>query len=73
MRYKRERGKEETQLLGQDRKLAKKSMCVKRVQGEHDESRDMRFGGQRSLCRTSRYISRMGLTKEIVIKLIPKI
>lgn len=24
MRYKRERGKEETQLLGQDRKLAKK-------------------------------------------------
>lgn len=48
-------------------------MCVERVQGEHDESGDMRFGGQRSLRRTLRYISRMGLTKEIVVKLIPKI
>lgn len=45
-------------------------MCVKR---EHDKCRDMRFEGQRSLCRTSGYISRMGLTKETVVKLILQI
>lgn len=53
-------------------KNIKRSMCVKRVQGEHDECRDVRLKGQRSLCRTSRYISRMGLTEETVVKLILK-
>lgn len=62
-------------MLGQkDRKLVKKkSTHVIRVQGDPDESYNTRFGGQRSLCRTLKQISRTGLTKEIVVKLIPKI